>query len=74
MKESDDMENSGLNPEDDHYIENLAKWFKEKLEKEGIHVEIGPPEDQYTIILNPPQSLVERMRKAKQEEAAKKKK
>ena len=72
MKESDDMENSGLNPEDDHYIENLAKWFKEKLEKEGIHVEIGAPEDQYTIILNPPKSLVEKMQWA--EEAKKKKK
>ena len=40
MKELDEKENSGLNPEDDHYIENVAKWFKEKLEKEGKQLNI----------------------------------
>ena len=73
MKESHDKENSGLNPEDED-IESIVKRFEEKLDRDGIPHSRGNLKDEYTIILNPPQSLVERMRKAKQEEAAKKKK
>jgi hypothetical protein len=55
------------------FNEYLARLEK-NLKKHGVDYQIEDMGDQYTVMFNPPKDLVEKMRKAKQEEAAKKKK
>ena len=64
MKESDEKENPSTNPENESFSQLLERLF-------------GPPEkgnyrignqnsDEFTVILNPPKSLVDKLRKAKE--------
>jgi len=70
MEDSSNKESSTQNPK---WIDDLVSKLDEAARKKGFRAVLKDLEHP-RLILNPPKSLVEKMRKAKQEEAAKKKK
>ncbi len=73
MKESDEKDKDSQNQDREDWDRTLEE-IKKQFKAQGVEFKLEPMEDEYIVMLNPPKSLVEKMRKAKQEEAAKKKK
>ena len=74
MKESEKEEKEKPSSVSSRNSFDIVRETLEKLKEKGVPLREVPMEEGYTVWLNPPQSLVEKMQKAKQEEAAKKKK
>ena len=62
MKESDEKENPSTNPDNESLSQLLQRLFGPPGEK----YEIEDSNDEFTVILNPPKSLVDKLRKAKE--------